>query len=114
MVYALLGATLLGGLIFNQSCHKYVLGVALTLTEDAWRGISWRSGVFFLGMALLNELIWRNFSLDVWVNYHVFGAMALIFLFRLCQTPFMLKHLVETETTHEARLCCVARPTPYR
>jgi len=102
MVYALLGATLLGGLIFKQHAIKYVMGIALTLTEDAWRVLSLRFGLFFLGMALLNELIWRNFSLDVWVNYHVFGAMALIFLFSLSQTPFMLKHLVESETPRES------------
>jgi len=47
---------------------------------------------------MINELIWRNFSSDVWVNYHVFGAIALTVLFCASQVPFLLKHqIVEDE-----------------
>jgi intracellular septation protein len=98
MIYALFGVTLLGGLYFNRSLVKYVLGAAVTLNEAAWRVLTWRFGLFFFAMAVLNELIWRNFSSDLWVNYHVFGAIALTVLFSMSQVPFLLKHQIETES----------------
>ena len=98
MIYALFGATLLGGLYFKRPLIKFILGAAVTLNEAAWRNLSWRFGLFFFAMALLNELIWRNFSSELWVDYHVFGAIALTVLFSMSQVPFMLRHQIETET----------------
>jgi len=98
MKYALFGATLLGGLYFNRPLIKFILGAAVTLNEAAWRNLTWRFGLFFFVMALLNELIWRNFSSELWVDYHVFGAIALTVLFSMSQVPFLLKHQIETET----------------
>ena len=98
MIYALFGAVLLGGLYFNRPLVKFILGAAVTLNEAGWRVLTWRFGLFFFAMALLNELIWRNFSSDIWVNYHVFGAIALTVLFSMSQVPFLLKHQIETES----------------
>ena len=98
LIYALLGSILLGSLCFKQPAAKYVLGMAIVLSEAGWRGLTLRFGLFFFGMALINELIWRNFSNDIWVNYHVFGAIGLTFLFAMSQTPFLIKHQIEPET----------------
>jgi intracellular septation protein len=95
-VYALLGAALIGGLVFKLSLVKQVLSMAVTLDEAAWRVLSLRFAFFFFAMAIINELIWRNFSNEIWVDYHVFGALMLTFLFGLSQTPFLLKHQIET------------------
>ncbi|HEY0282022.1 MAG TPA: septation protein A [Rhizomicrobium sp.] len=99
IIYALFGAALLGGLYFNRHFVKFILGAAMTLNEAAWRVLTWRFGLFFFAMAILNELIWRNFSSDVWVDYHVFGAIALTVLFSVSQVPFLLKHQIETESS---------------
>jgi len=98
MIYALFGSVLIGGLFFNRPLVKYIFGAAVTLNEAAWRTLSWRFGLFFFAMALLNELIWRNFSNDLWVDFHVFGAIALTLLFSMSQVPFLLKHQIETES----------------
>jgi intracellular septation protein len=95
MIYALFGAVLLGGLYFNRPFVKYVLGTAVVLKDGSWRVLTWRFGIFFLVMAAINELIWRNFSNDIWVTFHVFGAVALTFLFSMSQVPFLLKHQIE-------------------
>ncbi len=95
MIYALFGAALLGGLYFDRPLAKYVLGAAVTLDDAAWRVLTRRFGLFFFGMSFLNELIWRYFSNDIWVDYHVFGATALTVLFSLSQLPFLLKHQIE-------------------
>jgi intracellular septation protein len=97
MIYALFGAVLLGGLVFNRSFVKPVFAAAVTLREADWRTLTWRFGLFFLAMAGINELIWRNFSSDAWVNYHVFGAITLTILFCASQVPFLLKHQIVDE-----------------
>ena len=96
MIYALFGAVLLGGLYFNRPFVKYIFGAAITLQEASWRVLTWRFGAFFLLMAVLNELIWRNFSSDVWVYFHSFGGIGLTLLFSLTQVPFLLRHHVES------------------
>ena len=96
MIYTLLAAVLFGGLWFNRPFVKNIFGTALVLEDKAWRALTVRFASFFIIMAVLNELIWRNFSENVWVNYHVFGAIALTLLFCIAQVPFLMKHQIET------------------
>ena len=96
MIYALFSAVLLGGLIFNRPFVKYIFQAAVTMPEGSWRVLTWRFGTFFACMAVLNELIWRNFSSDVWVYFHSFGAIGLTILFFFSQVPFLLRHNVES------------------
>jgi intracellular septation protein len=98
VLYTIFGATLLGGLSFNRLFIKYVFKEAFDLTEKGWRGLTWRWGVFFLILAVLNEAVWRNTSTATWVSFKVWGIMSLIFLFALAQTPFLLKHHADPES----------------
>jgi intracellular septation protein len=98
VLYTIFGVTLLGGLFFNRLFIKYVFTEAFDLTEKGWRGLTWRWGVFFLVLAVLNEVVWRNASTATWVSFKVWGIMSLIFLFALAQTPFLLKHHVNPES----------------
>jgi intracellular septation protein len=98
-VYACLGLCLVGGELAGRPVIKYILGTAIMLKERAWRGLAFRFGGFFFVMAGLNELVWRLFSRDFWVNYHVFGAIALTVLFGLGQTPYLLKNQIEGDAS---------------
>lgn len=97
VLYMIFGVTLLGGLSFNRLFIKYVFAEAFDLTEKGWRSLTWRWGIFFLALAVLNEAVWRNTSTATWVSFKVWGIMSLIFLFALAQTPFLLKHHVDPE-----------------
>jgi intracellular septation protein len=98
ILYAIFGMTLLGGLRFNRLFIKYVFNEAFDLTEKGWRGLTWRWGLFFLALAVINEAVWRNTSTATWVSFKVWGIMSLIFLFALAQTPFLLKHNTDPES----------------
>lgn len=98
LVNLLFGAVLLGGAAMGRSYLKLIMGEAVKLQEKAWLTLSIRWGVFFLAMAALNEIVWRNFSTDVWVNFKVFGLLPLTLVFALANTPFMSKHMIEEET----------------
>lgn len=90
-VYAMFGTILLGGLAFKHLLIKYVFAHAFSLDNAGWKKLTVRWGVFFLLLAVLNEVIWRNFSTTVWV-YGKIGMIALTFLFALAQTPLVMKH----------------------
>lgn len=92
VLYAFIGMLLLGGLLFNRLFIKYVFAEAFDLNEEGWRKLTWRWGIFALLLAALNEVVWRNFSNNVWMIAHVWGIMGLIFLFALAQTPLVLRH----------------------
>lgn len=97
MIYGLFAVALFGGLQFNRLFVKYILAAAVSLTDEKWRILTVRFGSFFIVMALLNELIWRNFSEKAWVYFHSFGATALLFLFSFAQVPFLLKHQLSSD-----------------
>ena len=97
VLYGFFAAVLIGGLFFNRLYIKYVFAQAFELDERGWRGLTWRFGLFFLVLALLNEAVWRNASTDVWVDFKTFAIIPLIFLFALAQMPFVMKHHIEEQ-----------------
>jgi intracellular septation protein len=101
-LYALFGFTILGGLAFNRLLLKYVLSDAFALDETGWRKLSVRYAAFFLALAVLNEIVWRNFSQAVWLDFKVFGITVLILAFSLTQTPLIVKHQLAKPEDGEA------------
>ena len=93
IINLLFGLTLLGGLWFDKPLLKLALGGSIDLDDEGWRKLSLRWGLFFLGLAALNEIVWRNVGTDVWVNFKVFAILPLTFGFALLQAPLMQRHL---------------------
>lgn len=92
IVNSLFGAVLLGGLAFNRSLLSVVLDSMFALTEEGWRKLTFRWGLFFFALAALNEVVWRTQTEDFWVNFKVFGIMPLTVAFALAQTPLLMRH----------------------
>lgn len=95
IVNTLFGVVLLGGLAFGMSLLGYVFNAAFQLDAEGWRKLTLRWGIFFLFLAVLNEVVWRNFSDDVWVSFKVWGTMPITILFTLAQMPLIMKHSLE-------------------
>lgn len=102
IVQAIFAAVLLGGLAFGRSLLKPVFGAAWTLSDAGWRVLTWRYGLFFLGMALLNEAVWRTQSTDFWVNFKIFGILGLTLAFTFSQIPMILREGREAEARAKA------------
>jgi len=94
IINALFGVALLGGLMFGKSLLGYVFNAAFQLDDEGWRKLTVRWGIFFLFLAVLNEVVWRNFSDDFWVAFKVWGTMPITILFTLSQMPLIMKHTV--------------------
>jgi intracellular septation protein len=95
IIYCLFGGVLLGGLFFNKPLLGSVLDSMFQLTDEGWRKLTLRWALFFFALAVLNEIVWRNFSTDLWVDFKVFGVMPLTFLFGALQVPLLKRYAVE-------------------
>ncbi|QWK77492.1 septation protein A [Ochrobactrum sp. BTU1] len=92
IVNTLFGAILLGGLLFGKSLLGYVFDSAFKLDAEGWRKLTFRWGLFFIFLAIANEVVWRNFSTDAWVSFKVWGIMPITIFFTLSQMPLIQKH----------------------
>ncbi len=97
IIYALFATTLGAGLVLGKSFVKILFSNFWNLTDDGWKKLTLRLMLFFLFMAAANEVIWRNFSTDIWVNAKVFGFTIATFLFFMSQVPLLTKHSLEAE-----------------
>jgi intracellular septation protein len=92
IIYLLFGGVLLGGLALGKPVLGVVFDSVFHLTEEGWRRLTLRWALFFLALAVLNEIIWRTQSTDFWVNFKVFGVVPLTFLFAAMQYPLLTKY----------------------
>jgi len=92
IIYLLFTGTLLGGLIFRKPLLAMVFDQMFHLTDEGWRKLTIRWALFFLALAILNEIVWRTQSTDTWVTFKVFGVMPLTFIFAALQYPLLMKH----------------------
>ncbi|NKB47879.1 MAG: septation protein A [Alphaproteobacteria bacterium] len=95
LVNSLFAVILLGGLAFKRLLLKPLFGSAFQLNDDGWRTLTLRWGVFFIFLAILNEVVWRNFSTDFWAAFKLFGVLPLTLVFAASQTPLILRHQPE-------------------
>ena len=95
IVYTLFAAILGGGLLFGRSFIAVMFDQMFNLTPQGWRALTLRWSLWFLGMAVLNEIIWRTQSTDVWVTFKAFGMVPLTMLFAVTQMPLIKRHHLE-------------------
>ncbi|RYE09339.1 MAG: septation protein A [Hyphomicrobiales bacterium] len=88
----LFGVTLLGGLVFGQSLLRYVFGDVYKLQPEGWTKLTLRWGLFFLFLAVLNEVVWRTQSEDFWVAFKVWATMPITIVFSAAQLPLLTKY----------------------
>lgn len=98
IVNCLFAAVLFGGLlIWKKPLLGLVLGSVIAIDGDGWRKLTIRWAWFFLFLAVLNEVVWRNFSSDTWVSFKVFAIMPITLVFALAQIPLIERHKLEPD-----------------
>lgn len=94
IVQAIFSLVLFGGLLWRKPLLKPVLGTAWQLTDRGWFLLTFRFALFFAAMAVVNEIVWRSVSTDVWVNFKIFGILLLTFGFTACQIPLITRYQI--------------------
>ncbi|MBT5074625.1 MAG: septation protein IspZ [Kordiimonadaceae bacterium] len=101
ILYSLFSAILLSGYMMGKPFLKNVMAVGFPPLEDiAWMKMSRNWGLYFIGCAILNEILWRNFTMSEWIAMKGYIFMPLSFVFALAQMPIIMKHQLE-ETTED-------------
>ena len=95
IVYLLFSSFLFLGLILKKNFLKIYLSNLIKLNNIGWDILTKRWSLFFLAMAILNEIIWRNFSTDFWVSFKVFGFLPLTIIFMMLQNSLMKKYSIK-------------------
>ncbi|HUJ47344.1 MAG TPA: septation protein A [Rhizomicrobium sp.] len=97
IIYTIFAILLAGGIATGRNFIKTLFDHAFHLTDDGWRILTYRWIVFFVAMAVLNEIVWRNFSDTFWAGFKLFGAIPLTLVFAMAQTPLVLRYEVKQE-----------------
>lgn len=97
MIYLLFGGVLGLGLLRGQSYLKNVMSEVMPLQHEGWMILTRRLTMFFLGLAVLNEFVWRTMSTDAWVNFKTFGLTAAVFAFFMTQGGLLQRYGIEED-----------------
>ena len=92
IIYLLFGGVLVGGLAFGKALLGVVFDQVFHLTEEGWRKLTLRWALFFFALAVLNEVVWRTQSTDVWVAFKAFGVLPLTLVFAAFQYPLLQRY----------------------
>lgn len=101
IIYLLFGGVLALGLMRGQSYLQSLMEGLMPLTDEGWMILTRRLMTFFLGLAVLNELVWRTQSEETWVYFKTFGLTAAIFVFFVFQGKLFKEHGTEEEKEGE-------------
>jgi len=101
MIYLLFAAILGFGLMRGQSYLQYVMEEMMPLAQEGWMILTRRLALFFAGLAIANEVIWRSMSTEIWVYFKTFGLSAAIFVFFMTQGGLFRKYGPQDEDEPE-------------
>lgn len=82
------------GWLFGFRIVERVLAPELRLDEAGLKKLTARVTGYLLGLALLNEVVWRMFPTKVWVYFKVFVIIAINIGFFASQLPLIRRHRV--------------------
>lgn len=99
IINTLFAVTILGSLAIGRNIWKTAFEHAFQLPDHAWKIFALRWAAFYIVLAIINEVIWRNFPKEFWVNSKLFLSIPLAFVFMLANLPFLMKHNIEPTDT---------------
>jgi intracellular septation protein len=103
--YLMVAAILAFGLFTGRQLLKMVLGQAYPgLSDRGWTKLTRNWAVFFVAMAIANEIVWRSTSTQFWLGYKLWGAMPATVLFALANIPMLMRNGLNAETAEDAAL----------
>ncbi len=92
MIYLIFAGLLGIGLLRGHSYLEAVMGDNLPLKPEGWKILTKRMLVFFLALAVFNEVVWRSFSTGAWVTFKTFGLTLATFAFFIAQMKLFAEH----------------------
>lgn len=85
------------GIVRGKGLIKHLFMGNFEAPEIVWLSLSKKWAAYFLIMAITNEIIWRNFSEEIWVKFKTFGFLPISIIFMLIQLPYLMKYAKNLE-----------------
>ena len=82
---------------------KQLFDAAFDITDEGWMILTKRWGYFFVLLAAMNEVVWRNFSTDFWVSFKLFGIMPLTIIFAMAQVGVLTRFAINPESIETSK-----------
>ena len=95
IINALFAVALIISTYLNKPILKMMLNSSIKLKDQGWTMLNRMWTGYFVFLAVLNEIVWRNYPTDVWVNFKVFGIMGVTIAFTIVQIPLLKKYFIE-------------------
>jgi intracellular septation protein len=103
IIYLFFAAVLFAGLLRGKAMLKYLLQAAFDgLSDQGWLKLSRNWAIFFVALAIANEVLRRYFDFDTWLTAKVWGFTAASLLFTMSQIPMLLKNGMSLADKDEA------------
>ena len=96
-LYLTFAAVLFFGLWRGKSYLSSLMGSVLPMQTPGWMILTQRFAFFFLGLALVNELVWRSMSTGTWLSFKLFGVTGAMFLFLLAQHKVFSTYMIDDD-----------------
>lgn len=97
ILYGIFAAILGFGLLRGQSYLRYLMDEMLPMAREGWMTFTRRFVVFYLCLAVLNEIVWRGWGTDAWVNFRTFVLPLANIAFIMAQIPLFQRHAITRE-----------------
>lgn len=101
ILYGLFAGMLGFGLLRGRSYLQYLMEDSMPLQQEGWFLFTKRFALFFFALAITNEVVWRNFDTDAWVNFKTFLLPVATFAFIFSQMGLFAKYAVEEDAVEE-------------
>lgn len=98
ILYSLFAGILGFGLLRGQSYLRYLMDELIPMREEGWMKFTVRFVVFYIALAVLNEVVWRHFGTDRWVDFRTFVLPVANFLFIMAQIPLFQRYALADGT----------------
>lgn len=104
IVYAIFAlALLISQWVFKHNLIKTMLGKEITAPDLVWNRINYIWALFFILCLILNIIISRYFSDDIWVDFKSFGIIALTIIPSVLTGINLYPYLKSEEQTHNGK-----------
>ncbi len=102
ILYGLFAGILGYGLLRGRSYLKYLMDEIIPMRDEGWMKFTRRFVVFYLALAVLNEIVWRGFGTDAWVDFRTFVLPIANIGFVLAQAPLFSRYALASGADAEA------------
>lgn len=101
--YVLLAGFLFAGLMRGKPLLRWLFGPVFPgLTDVGWLKLSRNWALFFVALAIINEILRATVDFDTWLTLKVWGVTLISFLFALANMPMLMRHGLDPETKDSA------------